>query len=89
MISPKKNKNSTLIIYLVSFLLLFLLFYFLFNQFAIADTETRKDNFSINKNTALKINNLDLLVNDPDPDINYPEVTNHISLYTIKLSAKI
>lgn len=71
MISTKKNKYSTFILYVVSLLLLFILFYFLFNQFALAGPESNKDNASAQNNTTLKIKSLSLYVNITDLGINY------------------
>ncbi len=71
MISTKKNKYSTFILYVVSLLLLFILFYFLFNQFALADPGSKKDNTSAKNNTTLKIKSLSLSVNTTDLGINY------------------
>ena len=70
MISTKKNKYSTFILYVVSLLLLFILFYFLFNQFALAGPESNKDNASAQNNTTLKIKSLSLYVNITDLGIN-------------------
>jgi len=71
MISTKKNKYSTFILYVVSLLLLFILFYFLFNQFALAGPESNKDNASAQNNTTLKIKSLSLYVNIIDLGLNY------------------
>ncbi len=71
MISTKKNKYSTFILYVVSLVLLFLLFYILFNQFAIADPESKKDHNSSQNNTTLKVKSLNLSVNLTDLQLNY------------------
>lgn len=75
MIPPKKNKNIAFILYIVSFSLLFLLFYFLFNEFAIADSNIKKDHYSNKTAIKLSVRTLNLSVNDPDSDVNYLEVT--------------
>jgi uncharacterized membrane protein len=83
MISTKDNKNSTFILYLVSLLLLFILFYFLFNQFALANLETKKDNNSIKDNTTLKVSPLKRSYNKTYLSLNY------FILQTVKLPVNI
>ncbi len=71
MISTKKDKTNTFILYVVSLVLLFLLFYFLFNRFALSDPESKKDNDSAQNNTTLKINSLNLAANTTGFSRNY------------------
>lgn len=71
MISSKKNKTSTFILYVVSLALLFLVFFLLFNKFALADPESKKDNNAIQNNTTLKKNSLYLSVSTTYLGINY------------------
>ncbi|WP_233269886.1 hypothetical protein [Polaribacter sp. L3A8] len=54
MITPKKSKYKTFVLYSVSLLLLFILFYVFFNKFALADTEVPKNNYSIQKKSSFK-----------------------------------
>ncbi len=70
MISPKKSKYKTFVLYSVSLLLLFLLFYLLFNKFAIADPETQKGNSITQNNTTHKNIYLDLLASNSSLVVN-------------------